>query len=92
MCTILRLMRRGDRVVEGARLESGCTARYRGFESLPLRHFNSAVIFAELSYKRNSLRLEYLTQPGQNTALISSYLKRTYLLQSAAGVFPVMFE
>jgi hypothetical protein len=26
-------------VVEGTRLEIGCTARYRGFESLPLRHF-----------------------------------------------------
>ncbi len=29
--------RRGDRVVEGARLEIVCTERYRGFESLPLR-------------------------------------------------------
>ena len=38
LCTILRLVRRGDRVAEGARLESVCTARYRGFESLPLRH------------------------------------------------------
>ena len=30
---------RGDRVVEGARLEIVCTERYRGFESLPLRQF-----------------------------------------------------
>ena len=30
---------RGDRVVEGARLEIVCTVRYRGFESLPLRQF-----------------------------------------------------
>ncbi len=28
---------RGDRVVEGARLEIVCAERYRGFESLPLR-------------------------------------------------------
>src|SRR5690606_23881640 len=33
-------MRRGGRVVEGARLESEYTAKpYRGFESLPLRQF-----------------------------------------------------
>ena len=31
--------RRGGRVVECARLESAYTARYRGFESPPLRHF-----------------------------------------------------
>ncbi len=30
--------RRGGRVVEGGGLESRCTARYRGFESHPLRH------------------------------------------------------
>ena len=31
---------RGDRVVEGARLEIVCRVTpYRGFESLPLRHF-----------------------------------------------------
>lgn len=29
---------RGVRVVEGDRLEICCTARYLGFESLPLRH------------------------------------------------------
>jgi hypothetical protein len=29
--------RRGVRVADRARLESVCTARYRGFESLPLR-------------------------------------------------------
>ena len=28
----------GDRVVDCARLESVCTARYRGFESPPIRH------------------------------------------------------
>src|SRR3546814_2864138 len=34
-------MRSGGRVVEGARLESEYTAKpYRGFESLPLRHFS----------------------------------------------------
>lgn len=32
-------VRRGDRVAEGARLESVCAAMYRGFESPPLRHF-----------------------------------------------------
>ena len=30
--------RRAGRVVEGARLESVYTVRYRGFESLALRH------------------------------------------------------
>ena len=30
-------LRSGDRAVEGARLESVCAERYRGFESLPLR-------------------------------------------------------
>ena len=28
----------GARAVDWARLESVCTARYRGFESLPIRH------------------------------------------------------
>src|SRR4051812_43334204 len=37
-------MRSGGRVVEGARLESEYTAKpYRGFESLPLRHFPKSV-------------------------------------------------
>ena len=31
----------GDRVVDCARLESVCTARYQGFESLPIRHHAS---------------------------------------------------
>ena len=41
-CCILHNLRRGDREAEGARLEIVCTARYRGFESLPLRqlHFS----------------------------------------------------
>ena len=30
---------RGDREADGARLEFVCSSRYRGFESLPLRHF-----------------------------------------------------
>jgi hypothetical protein len=33
-----QLLRRGGRVVEGARLEIVYTATYRGFESLSLRH------------------------------------------------------
>ena len=33
---------RDDREAEGARLEIVCTARYRGFESLPLRYSNSS--------------------------------------------------
>ena len=32
----------GDRVVDCARLESVCTARYRGFESRPIRHQRDA--------------------------------------------------
>ena len=35
---ILLSLRRGDREADGARLESGCSASYRGFESPPLRH------------------------------------------------------
>src|SRR5690625_1284551 len=35
-------LRRGGRVAEGARLESGYTERYRGFESLPHRHTKTA--------------------------------------------------
>ncbi len=38
------ILRRGGRVVEGARLESVYTAKpYRGFEPLPLRHFQCAI-------------------------------------------------
>ena len=38
--TAFQCMRSGGRVVEGARLESEYTPKaYRGFESLPLRHF-----------------------------------------------------
>ena len=36
---ILHHFRRGDRAVEGARLERECAATYRGFESHPFRHF-----------------------------------------------------
>lgn len=44
---------RGDRVVEGARLESECAPQgYRGFESLPLRH-EHVLIFK--SYKLQKL-------------------------------------
>src|ERR1700746_1473743 len=32
--------RMGARAVDWARLESVCTARYRGFESLPIRHMH----------------------------------------------------
>ena len=36
---------RGDRVVEGARLEIVCRVTpYRGFESLPLRHFFAGAV------------------------------------------------
>lgn len=33
-------LRKGVRVVEGARLESVYTATYQGFESLPFRHYS----------------------------------------------------
>ena len=36
----VRSLRRGDREADGARLESGCSESYRGFESPPLRHNN----------------------------------------------------
>ena len=38
-----RRVGRGVRVAEGARLESVYRATYRGFESLPLRHFMVAL-------------------------------------------------
>ena len=48
---IFFIVRRGDRVVEGARLESECAPKgYRGFESLPLRKRNKKLYFP---YKRN---------------------------------------
>jgi hypothetical protein len=37
----VRITRRGDRVADRAALEMLCTARYRGFESRPLRHFDN---------------------------------------------------
>ena len=43
---------RGGRVVECARLEIGCTARYRGFESRPLRHFINIVITSLVWWKK----------------------------------------
>ena len=41
---------RGVRVAEGARLESVYTARYRGFESLSLRHNTKGPVFRGLFY------------------------------------------
>src|SRR5262249_27986805 len=38
----------GARVVDWARLESVCTARYRGFESLPIRHSYKCFIYSIL--------------------------------------------
>lgn len=40
----MRLLRRGGRVVEGARLESVYTETYRGFKSLPLRQLTSLIV------------------------------------------------
>jgi hypothetical protein len=37
---IVGSLRMGARVVDWARLESVCTARYRGFESLPIRQIS----------------------------------------------------
>ncbi len=46
--TLLPLLRRGVRAVEGARLESVCTLiAYRGFESLPLRHYIKHLAYVE---------------------------------------------
>ena len=48
---VFQSMRSGGRVVEGARLESEYTAKpYRGFESLPLRHYtaeNCEILYTE---------------------------------------------
>jgi hypothetical protein len=38
----------GARAVDWARLESVCTARYRGFESLPIRHFRTGLFLSVL--------------------------------------------
>ncbi len=49
---ILPSLRRGDREAEGARLEIVCTARYRGFESPPLRqilHPNGTMLPPEVT-------------------------------------------
>ena len=55
---------RGGRVVECARLEIGCAARYRGFESRPLRHAIRRD-FLRLSKKR----LFYQQHPGMKYLL-----------------------
>ena len=56
----------GDRAVYCARLESVCTARYRGFESPPIRHFYKLAVGAgqdqgslkELKNRSASLQIE----------------------------------
>ena len=42
VCFLVCSIRRSGRVVEGGRLESVCTARYRGFKSLLLRQILNA--------------------------------------------------
>ena len=52
--------RRGDRVAECAGLENRCAARYRGFESLPLRLDSSTLNESQkdaISRSGNGLRL-----------------------------------
>ena len=51
-------LRRDGRVVEGATLEMWCTARYRGFESLSLRHFFCSVIIVSNPCKKQATALE----------------------------------
>jgi hypothetical protein len=49
--------RMGARVVDWARLESVCTARYRGFESLPIRQLTNALLPSNLRiYLRDACR------------------------------------
>ena len=43
-------------MAEGARLESVCTATYRGFESLLLRHFDFSLIAGSCAIKAHELR------------------------------------
>jgi hypothetical protein len=52
LCCSLLILRRGDREAEGARLEIVCTARYRGFESLPLRHLIESMSFKGFEAER----------------------------------------
>ncbi len=56
--------RRDDRVDEGARLESECTATYRGFESHSLRHTG---LFALKEVMAGSSRLKTMNpaRPGR---------------------------
>ena len=49
--------RRGGRVDEGAALEMRCTARYRGFESLALRHF-----FCPKKWRNEAVRLCFMAR------------------------------
>jgi hypothetical protein len=46
--TISSLNWMGARVVDWARLESVCTARYRGFESLPIRFMHKLFVVNSL--------------------------------------------
>ena len=55
-----RITRRGDRVADCAGLENRCTARYRGFKSLPLRLDSSGINDTQkdaISCGSNGLRL-----------------------------------
>ena len=53
-------------MAECARLESGYTARYRGFESLPLRKIMSEV---NIFYARGATRLRVLREDSKAGAM-----------------------
>jgi hypothetical protein len=61
----------GARAVDWARLESVCTVRYRGFESLPIRHAQSPRSAPSLSRttvlelaERREIKIANIRKPG----------------------------
>lgn len=73
------LQRMGDRVVDCARLESVCTARYQGFESPPIRHVNAHSKI--LSFLSIALLLIPLSLGAADNSLVAAraeYTKRNF--------------
>ena len=64
-------LRRGGRAVEGARLESGYTVRYREFESHPLRHY-PFILSRTFCLQRGS------DIPNRSTAMRNNYVLKSY--------------
>ena len=92
---ILRNLRRGDREADGARLESGCSESYRGFESPPLRHYlvgrahsRPAAIAVNRTIFRQLLALSLwrTPQPLENLSSIAHALATAFNESEQLGV------